>query len=248
MKIKRGSVTPVDLTGQADGDYIRNDGGVWKPKNSYESLRGLIDENVYHNYPPTQWLTRAVTSGTGVTSLSVPRLVTTRTGTTAGSKAIRTSDYNHALNYIGDLRYYNITFTRKIIIRVLYATVNIADGQAWFMFGPDRDFGAEDPTSSCIGFRLDGLALKGIVHNGTSLEVVDLTTNVIDNERTNSMLIVSDGSGNVSWYPQETLKGSSASGPVTDGVTGALSASVTNLATTTNVWFLVNGIAMLGEK
>jgi hypothetical protein len=57
-----------------------------------------------------------------------------------------------------------------------------ADSKSWVMVSHNNT--AADPTLKSVGFRLDGtvtdmqLALKGLVHNGTTLTIVDLATTI----------------------------------------------------------------------
>lgn len=213
MDIKRGSVTPVDLTGQADGDYIRNDAGVYKPKTPDDVIQDLISVNgQWSTFSPDD-LFRQATTNTGAV-LRYPRYNRLTTGTTANSTVRINGTYfnawtpgnNHAV-----MSYNNPILFRTVCAFVMNAAT-APNGKAWGVFGVERDAAIADPTVKSIGFRVDAYALKGIVHNGAGLTVVDLSTTLTANIAY-IIDIYSDGSGNVYWYLNNVLKGSTALGP-----------------------------------
>ena len=69
-----------------------------------------------------------------------------------------------------------------------------------------------DPTAIAIGWRWDGNALKGIVHNGTSLYVVDLSYTF---EGSHDLFLDFVKGDKIYWYVDGQLKGSSANIPTT---------------------------------
>ncbi len=67
-----------------------------------------------------------------------------------------------------------------------------------------------------IGIQIDNMALKGIVHDGTSGATVDLNT-ALSVFTTVQVLIISDGAGNVTWWVNDVSVGTTAAGPKTLG-------------------------------
>lgn len=85
------------------------------------------------------------------------------------------------------------------------------NGQVWMKIDADT---AADPTDKALGWRIDDNVLKGIVHNGTSLTVVDLSTTINDNQGAEYFLKFIPGS-KVEWYVDGVKKGESANIPTT---------------------------------
>ena len=71
-----------------------------------------------------------------------------------------------------------------------------------------------DPTAQCVGFRLDYDALKGIVHDGTNLTVVDLGV-TWGNYCSADLFLKFVPADKVYWYVNGVLKGSSTAIPTT---------------------------------
>ena len=89
-----------------------------------------------------------------------------------------------------------------------------AGSKRWVTIGELRDAAVGDPTDKAVGIRADALAIKGIVHDGTDLSVVDLGVNYHNFLNRNIMIVSS--AGNVDWYVDGVLEGSSADGPTGD--------------------------------
>ena len=88
---------------------------------------------------------------------------------------------------------------------------NTANGQTWIKLDEDT---AADPTAQAVGWRIDDDALKGIVHNGTSLTVVDL--GVTWGLNIGRELFIKFVAGDkIYWYVDGVEKGSSSSIPST---------------------------------
>lgn len=118
----------------------------------------------------------------------------------------------------------------------LYSRIgNVATAKIWFKM-MDTDV-AGDPTGQCVGWRLDNTALKGIVHDGVNLTVVDLNVTVAIYGSKDLFLKFVPGD-KVYWYVDGVLKGSSAAIPSTTRAAEVyVVASITNGATATNVEF-----------
>jgi hypothetical protein len=71
-----------------------------------------------------------------------------------------------------------------------------------------------DPTGNAIGWRLDNLALRGIVHNGTILTVVDLGMSLPSDTGWNFFLRFIPGT-RVEWWVDGVLRGHSTAIPTT---------------------------------
>ena len=77
------------------------------------------------------------------------------------------------------------------------------DSKSWL----DLALTTVDPNNKAIGFRIDNLAAKGIVHNGTALTVVDLGTTLAVNSVYRLKVIHTPGD-KVEWFINGVSKGS----------------------------------------
>jgi len=91
----------------------------------------------------------------------------------------------------------------------VYARAGAAGTQKWYKIDSDT---SGDPTTYAIGWREDSNALKGIVHNGTTLYVVDLATTLTLNAGYSLFLNLTHGS-KVEWYVNGVKKGESTNIP-----------------------------------
>ena len=209
---KNYAVGPVDLTGQADGDYIRNDGGGWKPRTTAELVQDIILQDQWSVYQCAELDNRAV-AGTGSAVIDSTRYLGLTTGATAGGSA--RAGIADRSGWTINTDYRTMDFGKPIILVsfVRPETTTGTNSQYWGYIGVDDGAAMSDPTTKGIGFRCDCLAVKGIVHDGATLTVVDLTTNLV-RRRAHKIAVVSDGAGNVSWYVDDVYKANTALGPV----------------------------------
>lgn len=109
-----------------------------------------------------------------------------------------------------------INWSKRIHWQVtITMSASTANGKLRFVLGKSAST-AGDPAARAIGIRVDNLAIKGLAHNGSALDVVDLVTNMVAN--TAAVIdIVNDGASAVSYYVNGVLKGASAAGPTGDG-------------------------------
>ena len=220
MEIKRGSVTPVDLTGQADGDYIRNDGGVYKPRTAGQVIRDLLYQDLWQQVEINDlFFTHSAFTNTGRYRGDAGwRWRAVETSTTANSTA-RLSIRNAAALSFGQT--YTLIDWRKVVaisfrVQVLSPTASTANSQKWIYWGDKHDDAVQDPTRKGIGIRCDQNAIFGITHNGTTLTSV-ATGQVLNGAILVDVFILSDGVGNVDWYINGVLRASSANGPAALG-------------------------------
>lgn len=146
-----------------------------------------------------EWTTTL--TGTGAVVAKAYGVLRIRTGTTAGSTA-RGSGYSFAYTpfwNVDDFEWYC-----KFIERA-----GSTNGQLWLKIDEDT---AADPVKEAVGWRVDDHALKGIVHNGASLTVVDLSVTLPDNVGYDLFLKFIPGD-KVEWYVNGDLKGSSTNIP-----------------------------------
>lgn len=110
---------------------------------------------------------------------------------------------------------------------------SVATSKTYLVYG--LQYTASDPTLKSFGFRIDNLAAKGIVHNGTSLTVVDLSTTLTPNSVFRLKAVFTAGD-KIEWFINGVSKGSSTSIPSGTFETGCykLSAQTTNGATATS--------------
>jgi hypothetical protein len=145
----------------------------------------------------TPWTTAV--SGSGYIQSKTFAQFRPHTGTTASSTA-RGRGFDFGWLYWAGFRIvWQITF---------YHRAGSANARRWFKIDADT---AADPTGAAIGFRIDGNAVKGIVHNGTSLTVVDLATTLTDG--VDYTFRIEFHGASVYWYIGSVLKGQSSNVP-----------------------------------
>ena len=150
------------------------------------------------------------TSVTGSGNVAGQRygLLDLRTGATAGSTAAGRGFSMGWPDWDNDWEW----FTRMLVSSMS------ANGKAWYKVDI---LSAADPAIKSVGWRLDGFALKGIVHNGTSLTVVDLSTTLTGGV-VYSLFLKFIAGDKIEWYVNGVLKGSSSSIPSSYYATEAL--------------------------
>lgn len=164
--------------------------------------------NQWGQVPLDNW--RDAVTGTGATSF-LTRRKRIETGATAFSTA--RSAIDNEGHWSQGLNRSIINWNKYIVFSVPVSLLSVTtNGQVWLYWGSEYDDTVGDPDSSGIGFRIDDQALKGITHNGTSLDAVDLST-TIATFTTYVLTTVSDGSGNVEWFVNDSSVGTSTGGP-----------------------------------
>ena len=112
-----------------------------------------------------------------------------------------------------------IDWTLPILIKVtLSVDDNTTNGTFKLSLGKQQSEAVGDLAQRGIGIAVDNLALKGIAHDGTSLDTTSLGT--LAAKQTYQILIVSDGAGNVEWFLDGVASGSTAAGPDAAGTAG----------------------------
>lgn len=195
--IQRGAAVAERLGIGADGKALVSNGTDL----AYEYFLGRWGTQ------PKKWewliyfghFTETVT-GSGSTIRNYTKL-RTDTGTTPNSTA-RAVGYNHGY---APFATENIEIYCSFIHRQLSA-----NGQTWFKYDIDA---SGDPTDKAFGFRVDpGYALKGIVHDGASLHVVDLNTTLTSGTGVDLFMRFVAGD-KIYWYVNGVEKGSSSAIP-----------------------------------
>lgn len=107
---------------------------------------------------------------------------------------------------------------------------DVATSKSYLVYG--LQYTASDPTLKSFGFRIDNLAVKGIVHNGTSLTVVDLSTTMTQSSVFRLKAVFTAGN-KIEWFINGVSKGESINIPSGTFETSCykLSAQTTNGAT-----------------
>ncbi len=122
------------------------------------------------------------------------------TGTTQNSTA-RGRGYNHSW-----FQYDLLDIEWRVC---MFHRFGQANGKMWLKLDVDT---ADDPTDKAIGWRIDAGAIKGIVHDGTDLHVVDLNLTLGDYAGVFFFLRFIHGS-KVEWYVNGVKKGESTDIP-----------------------------------
>jgi len=118
-----------------------------------------------------------------------------------------------ASNYIQIYRkgVYSFSYGVDFVLEVVFShlATSGANGKSYLKI--DDDTGPNDPDSVAVGFRVDNNALKGIVHNGSSLTVVDLSVTLTSVPV--RLLIKFTAGSKIEWYVNGTKKGESSNVP-----------------------------------
>ena len=179
-------------------------------------ILALIDQGGWHTISNYTDLANSVT-GTG----SVEKLWTTLgviTGTTASSTARARSSASMFWSKGKDRQIIN--WSKKIVLQFPIAQSSATtNGVGRFTLGKDTANGIGGMDEKGIGIQIDDDALKGIVHDGTSGNTIDLSVTLTD-EQAYLLTIVSDGAGNVEWFVDGISKGASSDGPTGDSPSG----------------------------
>lgn len=185
-----------------------------------------FDEFVTNDFTP--WSTYLINTGSATQGPHQLRLFT---GVTADSKA---SCYCPIYNAMAGLLpvgygFFDIDIAVGWVIGM---EDDVATSKTYLMYGLNHT--AIDPTVEALGFRIDNLAAKGIVHDGSSLHVVDLSTTMTQNSIFGLSIVFTAGS-KIEWFINGVLKGESTNIPSGTKATSyhKLSAQVTNGATAT---------------
>ena len=230
MEIKRGSVTPVDLTGQADGDYIQKQNGVWIPRTRVQTQIELIKNASLERLPFEQMETH--TSGTTRVELSGHRFQRVYAGgTVEGDRnsvaAIFTNKYaGWSVGKSIDV----INWDKTAVVAVNFRIANSRpETRFWVYWGGTEDDDILDgsnnyvnPTTPCFGVRFDGVShpestMRGIVHDGSVFRDDVFALSIDANSR---WLVMVSKAGYVEWYLNGVLIGSSNNGPTGDSASG----------------------------
>jgi len=158
-----------------------------------------------------------VVTGTGSTIRDIRRFKAD-TGATASSTALtRTKTFSgwNKGNSNGVL-----DWSKRVVIQFPFTIdQNTTNGIARFTFGKGTADGMGALVDKGIGIHVDNLAIKGIVHNGSSGATIDLST-TLTTAQVYLITMVSDGSGNIEWFINDVSKGTSAAGPTGDAGNG----------------------------
>lgn len=174
----------------------------------------IAPENVWaHFHDFINW-TSAV-AGTGSATLDIRRILL-GTGATASSTALARFNQDRPLwssGVAGDV----IDWSKRIIIiGMLEVGLSTTNGINRLTLGKNTTDGVAALTDKGIGIEVRNLALHGIVHNGTTGAAVNLSTSVTLSQCA-SVIIESDGAGNIEWFVDGLSVGTSAAGPIGSG-------------------------------
>ncbi len=201
--------------GASEPEWVR--GYEWGP-----ALTPWQFENYFGNWTTTL-------TGSGSVVAKDYGLLELATGTTAGSTARGRGMRFGWQSWTYPIEWYFVSNLRA---------VGTVTGYVWWKWGGQDT--AADPTNQCVGWRLDGYDLKGIVHDGTTLTVVNL--NFLWNTYEAHGLFLKFVPGDqVYWYVDGVLKGSSSAIPSTTRMSTAyIVFALTNSAVAQNTQMQLN--------
>ena len=179
----------------------------------------LFQLDQWHDVPlNSDWVEALV--GTGSTSLAFgPRRMLLSTGATIASSAARKlgGENSWSRGQGSDV----IDWDKRISIQAtLVSEATVATALSRLTMGKAAGDGVGDIADKGVGIRLDDFALFGLVHDGVGLTAVDLSTLLADLQ-VERVTIKSDGLGNVQWFVNGVLVGSTTGGPTGLGTPGS---------------------------
>ena len=241
-----GNHTDVDLTGAAEGDFLQRESGVWVKRTRGEVVGDLLSQGRSEPINAVDFISTG-TSGTGTAGTT--GRIDLRTGTTAESTARASIGANSG--YSVGVTYQRFNYAKPIIFIIYLSPVNSTSTnmKKWLLLGVPFTQAVGDPGVASLGFRIDDTAVKGLAHNGTSLTATDLGVN-IHGTNTTKLTCVSYGDGDVEYYIDNVLKGSTVSGPSGLGTAsaGSIYYATTNGIDTTSSWLWVFRTVVYAEE
>ncbi len=147
------------------------------------------------------------------------------TGTTINSNAIA---------YLKYYNYGNAEFSFDESFRLIFFITQISGVlNANTFLKVDNDINPVNPSSKAIGFKLNGYKLFGIIHNGTSLQEIDLTKNLNANGKF-KLEIKFFMYSKIEFYVNDVKRGESQNIPNSSMTNSNISVSVANNAVASN--------------
>lgn len=130
----------------------------------------------------------------------------------------------------------NVTpFSRAAVLasKIVVTSATVGSVGARILVGKAAAPSAGALATHGFGFEVDAnLALFGVAHDGSTLDTVDLSTTLSINQ-VYDLVAVSDGAGNVSFYVNGTLAGTSSGGPTANVTSRVASVEILNDGTPT---------------
>ncbi len=191
--------------------------GLLNPLADYRTvLRGLVRQDQWRQIAINAGWT-AVVTGSGSTAQGSGYQIA-QTGVTATSTALLRSanagQYGLSRGQTPD----KIDWTKPFLWQIVLTPVGTTNGVSRLTLGKTAAMGLGDLSAKGLGIKHTGAtrALYGVVHNGTTLTTVDLST-ALSSFTTERITILSDGLGNVEWLVHDVSKGTTALGPAALG-------------------------------
>ena len=185
-----------------------HDGTGWVTIDALDVVT-LLDTWQWTVVPVASGWATAVT-GSGTVGLGIRNLAVI-TGSTAGSTARAYTSENVGWNR--GLSKSIINWSKRVeLYVVLNSPAATTNGVSRLTLGKHPSDGVGPLADKGVGLQVDNLALKGIAHDGTAGTTVDLASS-LSLGVVELVKIVSDGLGNVQWYVNGVLKGSTTAGP-----------------------------------
>lgn len=181
-------------------------------------LTGLMLKNAFWEKLGFDRFSIETKTGSGTSAINLGHRMYVNSGTTGASYCARSMTAGCQGLSIGSL-YTIINWSLPFGLSVtLSRSDTTTNGKMWVCIGtnPTAVPTNADPATKSIGIRVDADVLKGVCHNGTDLDVVDLSTTLAVNQ-VYKIDVISDGAGNVAWYADGVLAGASTGGPTGNG-------------------------------
>lgn len=179
-------------------------------------ILNLFDQGQWATMELGEWMNISTTGSGNVAH--VARRLDVSTGATATSTArVRShSETGWSIGHPVGV----IDWSKKVVTQVIFAAMaGTTNGATRLVIGKTTGAGVGDLATKGIGIKIENLALKGHVHNGTEAADIDLSTTLTASQ-VYRILIVSDGAGNVEWFVNKARKGATTAGPSVTGSAG----------------------------
>jgi hypothetical protein len=129
-----GNHTDVDLTGAADGDYLKRESGVWVRESELDSFKRIFGFVEWGAVALSEF-TEEIKSGTGASSIR-GRSLLLDTGTTAGSTVGRATQ--NASGWLAGISSVSVDFSRPLGLSFTFSRIEAGVGAVCYLDTENR--------------------------------------------------------------------------------------------------------------
>jgi hypothetical protein len=239
-----GNHTDVDLTGAADGDYLKRESGVWVRESELDSFKRIFGFVEWGAVALSEF-TEEIKSGTGASSIR-GRSLLLDTGTTAGSTVGRATQ--NASGWLTGISSVSVDFSRPLGLSFTFSRIEAGVGAVCYLYFGGNPTDNSAPSKLGFGVKIENGALYGVSYNGSTLLTLDLSKSVSINETVN-VTVYGTGAGGVYMYYVNNVYSGSINGGA-QGLSGSNHSTIrlwcTNTANSQRYRFSINSVKAFG--